>query len=113
MIRPEKPRGRCLYVFDEVDAGVGGAVGQAIGEKLRAIAEDGRQVLCVTHLPQVAAHAETHFVVRKHSDGRETWSAVEQVEAESRIAELADMLGGDNEQNRAAAMALVAAGSGD
>ncbi len=99
-------------VLDEVDEGVGGRAGGLVGDALGRLAER-HQVFCITHLPQVAAHAETHFVVRKHSDGRETWSAVEQVEADSRIAELADMLGGDNEQNRAAAMALVAAGSGD
>ncbi len=98
-------------VLDEVDEGVGGRAGGLVGDALGRLA-DRHQVLCITHLPQVAAYAATHFVVRKYSDGRETWSALEQVDAESRVAELAEMLGGDNEQNRAAATALVTAASG-
>ncbi len=81
------------YVFDEVDAGVGGAVAEAIGERLRAASRE-RQVLCITHLPQIAAFADVHFRVEKHRvDGR-TVTRVVQLDAEQRIEELARMLGG-------------------
>ena len=83
-----------VSVFDEVDAGVGGAIGEAIGEKLQAIAGRHRQVLCITHLPQIACRGETHLVVAKHvSDGR-TVSSVRIVGGPEREGELARMLGG-------------------
>lgn len=81
------------YVFDEVDAGVGGAVAESIGRRLkRASAE--HQVLCITHLPQIAAFADRHYRVEKKArDGRTTTSVVELTEAE-RVEELARMLAG-------------------
>jgi DNA repair protein RecN (Recombination protein N) len=93
-------------VLDEVDEGVGGRAGALVGDALARLAER-HQVLCITHLPQVAAYASHHFVVRKHTDGRDTWSTVEQVDDGARVDELAEMLGGANDQNRAAAEALV------
>jgi DNA repair protein RecN (Recombination protein N) len=81
------------YVFDEVDAGVGGAVAEAIGLRLRRAASNN-QVLCITHLPQIAAYADAHFRVHKQVlDGR-TVTRVERLDDEARIDELARMLGG-------------------
>lgn len=82
-----------VSVFDEVDAGVGGAVGEVIGEKLRSIAE-GRQVLCVTHLGQIAAQAHTHLRVEKAADDGRTVSRLTVLQAAEREEELARMLGG-------------------
>ena len=57
------------FVFDEVDAGIGGRVADIVGRKLRQLSAT-RQVLCVTHLPQVASHGEAHYRVVKHTDGK-------------------------------------------
>jgi DNA repair protein RecN (Recombination protein N) len=81
-------------IFDEVDAGVGGAVAETVGQLMRQLGAD-RQVLAVTHLPQVAACAHQHLVVRKQLVGSSTVSSVNPVEAEARVAELARMLGGE------------------
>ena len=80
-------------VFDEVDAGVGGAVAAAVGVRLRALGEN-RQVLCVTHQPQVAAAGHAHYRVSKAAQDGMTQSSVERLDAEGRVAELARMLGG-------------------
>jgi len=80
-------------VFDEVDSGIGGAVAEVVGRKLRVLGAE-RQVLCVTHLPQVAAQAHNHVRVSKDSDGTTTRSAVRQLDETSRVDELARMLGG-------------------
>ena len=97
-----------LVVLDEVDEGVGGRAGSVVGEALRRLAER-HQVLCVTHLPQVAAYGARHFVVTKASEDERTWSDIEEVEGEARLRELALMLGGDTPANRAAASELVQA----
>ena len=80
-------------VFDEADAGVGGAVADAVGELMRSLGES-RQVLCVTHLPQVAAKAHRHWRVTKNTVGRTTVSVIEPLERNARIDEIARMLGG-------------------
>ncbi|MGA0586670.1 DNA repair protein RecN [Dyella sp. KRB-257] len=80
-------------VFDEVDAGIGGAVAEVVGQKLRALGAT-RQVLCVTHLPQVAAQGHAHLLVSKHSDEASTHTRIETLDANGRRAELARMLGG-------------------
>ena len=80
-------------VFDEVDAGVGGAVAAAVGDRLRALGE-GRQVLCVTHQPQVAAAGHTQYRVSKAAQDGITQSSVVQLDAAGRVAEIARMLGG-------------------
>jgi DNA repair protein RecN (Recombination protein N) len=82
----------CL-VFDEVDAGVGGAVAEMVGRQLHALAASG-QVLCVTHLPQVASQADHQVRVRKHSAGGTTRTALEPLDDDARVEELARMLGG-------------------
>lgn len=81
-------------IFDEVDAGVGGAVAETVGLLMRQLGAD-RQVLAVTHLPQVAACADHHLVVRKQTQGTSTVSHVATVVGEDRVAELARMLGGE------------------
>ena len=82
-------------IFDEIDSGVGGAVAQTVGRLMRQLGVD-RQVLAVTHLPQVAACADHHLVVSKRLQGKSTLSAVGLVQGESRVAEIARMLGGEH-----------------
>ncbi|MEB2311151.1 MAG: DNA repair protein RecN [Sorangiineae bacterium] len=81
------------YVFDEVDAGVGGAVAEAIGLRLRHAAAN-HQVLCITHLPQIAAFADAHFRVMKHTEAGRTVTRVLRLSDDERAEELARMLGG-------------------
>jgi DNA repair protein RecN (Recombination protein N) len=81
------------YVFDEVDAGIGGATAQVVGSQIRAVA-DHRQVLCVTHLPQIAAFADQHFHVEKTEIAGRTETHVRKLGAAARKDELARMLGG-------------------
>jgi DNA repair protein RecN (Recombination protein N) len=82
-----------LYVFDEVDSGVGGAVAEAIGRKIADVAKH-HQVLCITHLPQIAAFADVHFSVRKREEAGRTISEVKRLDGKARVEELARMLGG-------------------
>jgi DNA repair protein RecN (Recombination protein N) len=86
---------RTLVVFDEIDANVGGRLGDVLGRKLAALGES-HQVLCVTHLPQVAGHATHHWTIRKHSAGKRTTTTVVPLRLrEERIEELALMLRGE------------------
>ncbi|TMA81330.1 MAG: DNA repair protein RecN [Deltaproteobacteria bacterium] len=80
-------------IFDEVDAGIGGAVAEVVGRKLRQLAR-GRQVLCITHLPQIAACADHHYVVRKRPSRGRTRSSAARLSDSERVEELARMLGG-------------------
>ena len=80
-------------IFDEVDTGIGGGVAEVVGRQLRALGAQ-RQVLCVTHLPQVAAQAHQHFKVAKHSDAATTHTRVRVLALEERVGEIARMLGG-------------------
>lgn len=80
-------------IFDEVDAGIGGEAATAVGEKLRAVAR-GRQVLCITHLPQVAAFAEAHFRVEKQERDGRTHTVLVCLDDEERTHEMARMLSG-------------------
>ncbi|HEU4600815.1 MAG TPA: DNA repair protein RecN [Steroidobacteraceae bacterium] len=82
----------CL-VFDEVDAGVGGGVAEIVGRQLRALGEHA-QVLCVTHLPQVASQAHAHIKVTKLTDGRTTRTSLHPLSRDERVEEIARMLGG-------------------
>jgi DNA repair protein RecN (Recombination protein N) len=86
-----------VLVFDEVDANVGGEIGSVVGERMAAIAQR-HQVLCVTHLPQVAAHASSHYVVTKDQSGDRAVVTIEPIHADrkARVAELARMLGDRN-----------------
>jgi DNA repair protein RecN (Recombination protein N) len=80
-------------IFDEVDAGVGGRTADIVGDKLRSLAQNN-QVLCVTHLPQVACKGHNHFRVSKLSDGENTRTRVANLSQDERVEELARMLGG-------------------
>jgi len=80
-------------VFDEVDAGIGGRVAEVVGKKLKGVAAR-QQVLCVTHLPQIAALADHHLVVRKHVERGRTVTTVERLSPAERVEEIARMLGG-------------------
>jgi DNA repair protein RecN (Recombination protein N) len=80
-------------IFDEVDAGIGGRVATVVGQKLQSLG-DRFQVLCITHLPQIAAYGGTHFLIEKRIQGRRTVTSVTQLTGEARVAELARMMGG-------------------
>ncbi|MBA2792513.1 MAG: DNA repair protein RecN [Thermoleophilaceae bacterium] len=86
--------GSRTLVFDEVDSGVGGQTARAVGERLRALAAD-RQVLCITHLPQIAAMAEGHFRIEKEAAGEVARATVERLEDSGVIGELCRMLGAE------------------
>ncbi len=102
-----------LLLFDEVDSGIGGAVAQAVGERLRNLAQH-RQVICVTHLPLIAALAEHHLAVSKHVAGGRTTARVAALERAERVEELARMLAGERvtETTRRQARELLASPTG-
>lgn len=95
-----------VLVFDEVDANVGGETANAVGEKMARIAKN-RQVLCITHLPQVAAHASQHYFVDKHLENGRTISTITHLTEKERVTELARMLGGQSDAARKHAEALL------
>ena len=80
-------------VFDEIDIGIGGSAANAVGQKLKSLAR-GQQVLCITHLPQVAAFADQHYLIEKHSQGGRTRTSIRQLTDEERRQEIARMLSG-------------------
>jgi DNA repair protein RecN (Recombination protein N) len=82
-----------VLVFDEIDSNVGGRLGAIIGSKLRDLARH-HQVLCITHLPQIAAYADRHLTVRKEVAGRETLTTVREMSGDDRVSELAEMISG-------------------
>jgi DNA repair protein RecN (Recombination protein N) len=102
-----------VLIFDEVDSGVGGRNAGALGERLKALSAF-HQVLCVTHLPQVAAHADVHIHVGKRVEEGRTYTEARILEAEQRADELAAMLAGEGagEEARATAEALLRAAAG-
>jgi len=99
-----------VLVFDEVDANVGGETANAVGEKMHQIAQK-RQVLCITHLPQVAAPASAHYVATKQVKAGRTVSEISLLDTKERVTELARMLGGQSEAARRHAEALLKASS--
>ncbi len=97
-------------IFDELDQGIGGRVGAVVGRKLRAISHVGpqvRQVICVTHLPQIAGYADMHFVVEKSTHAGRTTTRVRAVEGAARVEELAAMLGTPSEGTRRSAQEIL------
>lgn len=88
------------YVFDEIDAGVGGNTARAVGERLRALGE-GRQVLCITHLPQVASLADVHFRLEKDVADGQAVASVERLDGEAVVEEIRRMLGGERSDEAA------------
>ena len=107
--------GAPTLIFDEIDAGVGGTVADSVGRLMkqlgRSLGHTG-QVLAVTHLAQVAACADGHFVVSKALRGKQTLSDIRPVEGEARVAEIARMLGGEKLSGTAHAQALLGRGAG-
>ncbi len=103
-----------LLLFDEVDSGIGGAVAQAVGERLRRLSRH-RQIVCVTHLPMIAALASRHLRVRKRVAGERTVAEFDAVEGRERVDELARMLAGERatETTRRQAHELMAAAPAD
>src|SRR4051812_33470611 len=101
--------GPSTLVFDEVDAGIGGHTARAVGEKLRTLGRD-RQVLCITHLPQIAALADKHFQIAKESAQELARTTVAELESDAIVEELCRMLGADAEDPgaRKHALALLA-----
>ena len=96
------------YVFDEVDAGIGGAVANAVGRKLAEVAKH-HQVICITHLPQISAMADAHFKVSKIENEGRTTTRVDRIESKDRVEEISRMLGGEvvTPKIRAAAKELI------
>jgi DNA repair protein RecN (Recombination protein N) len=93
--RHRGPRGglAATLVFDEIDSGIGGRAAEAVGRKLKALAR-GRQVLCVTHLPQIASFADHHYLIEKKESGGKTRTRVQRLDAAERTEEVARMLSG-------------------
>jgi DNA repair protein RecN (Recombination protein N) len=87
-------KGAQTLVLDEIDAGVGGNTARAVGQRLRELAK-GRQVLCITHLPQVASLADSHYTISKSAAGGDALATVERVSGEALVAEIVRMLGGE------------------
>jgi DNA repair protein RecN (Recombination protein N) len=111
---PSQKRGHTrTLIFDEVDAGIGGRVADVVGVKLRELGAEF-QVLCITHLPQIAAKAGTHFHIDKRVRGTRTLTTVAQLDFEARVDEIARMIGGAQvtDAARSTARDLLAAGSG-
>ena len=102
--RSERDSAAATLIFDEIDAGVGGAVAETVGRLMKQLGRD-RQVMAVTHLPQVAACADHHFVVSKQLRDGLTLSEVNAVNGEVRVAEVARMLGGERLSNTSLAHA--------
>lgn len=96
-----------LLVFDEIDANVGGNIAEAVGRKMAAIGKN-RQVIAITHFPQVASLAQHHFVVTKEVEANRTRSTIRAIEGNERIEELARMLGGSAASAREHAKSLLA-----
>jgi DNA repair protein RecN (Recombination protein N) len=88
--------GGATLVFDEVDAGIGGQTARAVGEELRALAA-ARQVLCITHLPQIASLADRHFTIVKDTSAQTARTTVAQLAPKDVVGELVRMLGADRD----------------
>jgi DNA repair protein RecN (Recombination protein N) len=82
-----------VLIFDEVDTGIGGAVATVMGQRLRTLA-GYHQVFCITHLPQIASHATSHWLVEKSTEKKRTVTRVTPLDREARQAEIARMVGG-------------------
>jgi DNA repair protein RecN (Recombination protein N) len=87
-------------IFDEIDTGISGHIATVVGQKMLQIAKS-RQVLCITHLPQIASMADTHFLVEKHEQKGRTYSKVRKLDFEERVREIARIMGSGEENIRA------------
>lgn len=97
------------FIFDEIDTGVSGRTARKVGEKMRLLGKK-RQILCITHLPQIAAMADSHFLIEKESHGTETMTKVTPLSEEGSVGEVARLMGGSDvtETTLAAARELIA-----
>lgn len=93
-------------IFDEIDTGISGRIAQVVAEKLQSISR-GRQVICVTHLPQIASMADKHFLVEKQSDGQATRTSLLPLEQKARISEVARLAGGESALSYAHAEEMI------
>ncbi|MDR1028479.1 MAG: DNA repair protein RecN [Clostridiales Family XIII bacterium] len=82
-------------IFDEIDSGISGVTASIVGEKLLRMARD-RQIVCITHLPQIAAFADHHFVIKKSSDDKTTYTTIDEIVGDDKVVEIARLLGGKN-----------------
>ncbi len=95
-------------IFDEIDQGIGGRVGGVVGRKLWELAHHGQhQVLCVTHLPQIAGYGDAHYHVAKYVEGRRTQTGVHMLVGDDRVEELAQMLGAPSDSTRQSAREIL------
>lgn len=97
-------------IFDEIDSGISGIAASVVGRKLREIAQS-HQIICITHLPQIAAYGDHHFRISKRSDDRMTYTSVDPLSEDEKVREIARLLGGDNvtETTLASARELIEA----
>ena len=93
-------------VFDEIDQGIGGRIGALVGEKLWQLSRY-HQVICITHLPQLAALYDSHYHVRKQISEDRTRTIVDRLDAEESLHELASLMGADNEENASAVRVML------
>ena len=100
-------------VFDEIDIGIGGRAAEAVGQKLKTLSK-AQQVVCITHLPQIAAFADQHFLIEKGENGGRTQTRVRRMKREERVEEIARMLSGAKltETSREHAEQMLAAAGG-
>jgi DNA repair protein RecN (Recombination protein N) len=89
----DSPAGQRTLVFDEIDIGIGGRAAEAVGKKLKALSR-ANQVLCVTHLPQIATFADHHYLIEKNTTADRTWTTIRLITGEGRTEEVARMLSG-------------------
>ncbi|MDR3225912.1 MAG: DNA repair protein RecN, partial [Clostridiales Family XIII bacterium] len=96
----------------EIDTGISGVTASVVGEKLQRMAKN-RQIICITHLPQIAAFADRHYIIAKRSDDAQTYTTVSELSGEGRVEEVARLIGGRDvtETTRASARELIAASS--
>ena len=92
--------GAGTLAFDEIDAGIGGNTARAVGERLRRLGSE-RQVICITHLPQVASFAEAHFRIAKRASGGQATATVDRVDGDELVAEIVRMLGAERDDEAA------------
>ena len=85
--------GEMTFVFDEIDAGIGGRVAEVVGRRLKELSRQA-QIICITHLPQIAVYGDHHFLVQKHQEAETTHTAVKELSGRERTNEVARMLGG-------------------
>ena len=94
-----------VLIFDEVDANIGGETASKVGDEIAALAA-GKQILCISHLPQIASRAATHFKVYKESRGNMTCTYIQSLDPAGRIQEITRMLGGGEDAGKLAAKML-------